>query len=418
MSHLLELRDRLLRMVAAIFVLFLCLFPFANDLYLYVATPLMSRMPEGTNMIATGVATPFLTPFKLSLMASVFLSMPFILYQFWAFVAPGLYKHEQRLVMPLLISSSILFYLGMLFAYYVVFPLVFAFFIGTTPDGVAVMTDISQYLDFILTLFFAFGLAFEVPIATILLVWTGMTTPQDLGKKRPFVIVGAFVIGMLLTPPDVISQTLLALPMWVLFELGILFSRFFAPKRDEEDDAPDAEPTPTDPSPSPAPAAAAATAAGSDLQAADDKQSKDGEETHPWWDPPGAEPISADQFVGADIDGSDHKDPDRFVPMTEEEMEAELDAIEAEEEREERELQDKEQVEQKTEVEPEADEDSKPLDPTRPELDAVDMKLRGVQALRDANDDVAARALLYQVLEEGSEGQRRVARNILEQMDH
>ncbi len=381
LSHLLELRDRLLRMVVAVFVLFLCLFPFANDLYLYVATPLIARMPEGTSMIATGVATPFLTPFKLSLMASVFLSMPFILYQFWAFVAPGLYKHEQKLVIPLLISSSILFYLGMLFAYYVVFPLVFAFFIGTTPEGVAVMTDISQYLDFVLTLFFAFGLAFEVPIATILLVWTGMVRPEELGGKRPYVIVGSFIIGMLLTPPDIISQTLLALPMWVLFELGVQFSRFFV-REDREGDSGEEGAADFDATPMPEPPA--------------------GSGARP-------EPVP----VGAELSGGDYTDPDRFVPMTEEEMAAELDEIEAEEAR----LYSAEEDDDSDEGYEDPAEKVPMPDSTRPVDDAVDLKLRGVQALRDANDDSAARSLLYQVLVDGNAEQRKVAKNILEQMD-
>ena len=236
LTHLIELRDRLLRSVLAVLVLFLGLFPFANTLYEYVAGPLMAHLPEGSNMIAIDVATPFLTPFKLALVAAIFLAMPFLLYQAWAFIAPALYRHEKRLVMPLMVTSSILFYLGIAFAYYVVFPLVFAFLTSTAPAGVEVMTDINRYLDFVLTIFFAFGIAFEVPIATILLVWTGVTTPQSLRAKRPYIIVGAFVVGMLLTPPDVISQTLLALPMWLLFELGIIFSRVYAkPAEDAEE---------------------------------------------------------------------------------------------------------------------------------------------------------------------------------------
>ena len=183
-------------------------------------------------MIATEVASPFLTPFKLALVVSVFISMPYMLYHFWAFVAPGLYKHERKLVFPLLVTSSILFYMGMAFAYYVVFPLMFAFFQAVAPEGVAIATDISRYLDFVLKIFFAFGLAFEVPIATILVVWAGITTPEELAKKRPYVIVGAFVIGMLLTPPDAISQTLLALPMWLLFELGLIISKYYVRGRD------------------------------------------------------------------------------------------------------------------------------------------------------------------------------------------
>ncbi|MDF1530205.1 MAG: twin-arginine translocase subunit TatC, partial [Sedimenticola sp.] len=203
-THLLELRDRLIRAVAAVGVIFACLFYFNNDIYVMVAGPLMAHLPEGSSMIATEVASPFLTPFKLTLMSSIFLGMPFILYQLWSFIAPGLYKHEKRLMIPLVASSAFLFYVGVLFAYFVVFPLVFAFMAGTTPDGVVMATDIAKYLDFVLSLFFAFGLAFEVPIATIILVSMGMTTPDKLVEKRPYIIVGAFALGMLLTPPDVI----------------------------------------------------------------------------------------------------------------------------------------------------------------------------------------------------------------------
>lgn len=230
-EHLVELRDRLLRIVLAVLCFLIVLFPFANDLYAILAEPLLRHLPEGTSMIATQVASPFLTPFKLSIVLSIFLAMPVILYQVWAFVAPGLYKHERRLVLPLLVTSSILFYLGMAFAYFVVFPLMFAFFQAVAPEGVAIMTDITAYLDFVLKIFFAFGIAFEVPIATILLVWTGFTTPAALSAKRPYIIVGAFVLGMMLTPPDIISQTLLALPMWLLFELGVVFSKVYVGKR-------------------------------------------------------------------------------------------------------------------------------------------------------------------------------------------
>jgi len=239
-SHLLELRDRLLRMILAVGLVFAALFPFSDTIYTAVARPLMRSLPAGASMIATQVTSPFLTPFKLTLVVALFLAMPFVLYQFWAFVAPGLYRHERRLVVPLVISSAALFYVGMAFAYFVVFPLVFAFFVHAAPEGVTVMTDISQYLDFVLTLFFAFGVGFEVPIATILLVWTGVITPEAVAKQRPYVIVGAFVVGMVLTPPDVISQTLLAVPMWVLFELGLFFSRFFV--RSDEEAAEDAPP--------------------------------------------------------------------------------------------------------------------------------------------------------------------------------
>ena len=223
-EHLIELRTRVLHSVAAVVVIFLPLFYFANDLYAYISEPLRAYLPVGSTMIATEVASPFLTPFKLTLVLAVFIAIPFILHQIWSFVAPGLYSSEKRLAVPLLTSSVLLFYAGIAFAFYIVFPLIFGFFTSAAPAGVTVMTDINSYLDFVLKLFFAFGLAFEIPIATLLLVWTGATTVANLRKKRPYVVVGCFVVGMLLTPPDVISQMLLAIPMWILFEAGILFS--------------------------------------------------------------------------------------------------------------------------------------------------------------------------------------------------
>jgi sec-independent protein translocase protein TatC len=235
-SHLIELRDRLLRIVLVVALVFLALVPFANTLFSVLSGPLTAHLPEGSSMVAIEVASPFLTPFKLSLVLAVFIAMPFLLYQVWAFVAPGLYRQERRLVMPLMVSSTALFYAGAAFAYFVVFPLVFKFLTATAPEGVAVMTDISRYLDFVLTLFFAFGVAFEVPVVTVLLVWTGMVTQDDLRKKRPYIIVGAFVVGMLLTPPDIISQTLLAVPVLLLFELGIFFSGWFIAQKSEEDE--------------------------------------------------------------------------------------------------------------------------------------------------------------------------------------
>ncbi|MCW8828248.1 MAG: twin-arginine translocase subunit TatC [Gammaproteobacteria bacterium] len=242
LTHLFEMRDRLLRVVLTVLLLFVGVFYFANDLYHIVATPLMAHLPDGASMISTKPAGTFFTPMKLALVLSIFLAMPFILYQMWAFVAPGLYTHERKLIIPLLISSTLLFYAGMVFAYYVVFPLMFGFFVNVAPEGVTVMTDISEYLDFVLKIFFAFGVAFEVPIATILLVWTGATTPESLAGKRPYIVVGAFVIGMMLTPPDIISQTLLALPMWVLFEIGLIASRYFLrlkKERQEEEELED-----------------------------------------------------------------------------------------------------------------------------------------------------------------------------------
>jgi sec-independent protein translocase protein TatC len=229
--HLIELRNRLLRIVLVVTVITLALMPFSNFLFSTLSGPLTSHLPKGSSMIAIEVASPFVTPIKLTLVVALFIAMPYVLYQIWAFVAPGLYEHERRLVLPLLVSSTVLFYTGALFAYFVVFPLVFAFFTGTAPEGVSVMTDISRYLDFVLTLFIAFGAAFEVPVVTVLLVWTGVVTEDGLRQKRPYIIVAAFVIGAFLTPPDVISQTLLAVPMWMLFELGLLFSRWFMSQR-------------------------------------------------------------------------------------------------------------------------------------------------------------------------------------------
>lgn len=238
-GHLIELRDRMLRVVIAIAVIFLCMAPFANILYSMLAQPLVDALPAGTTMIATEVASPFLTPFKFTLVLAVFVGMPVLLYQFWSFIAPGLYRHERRMMVPLLVASSILFYCGVLFAFYVVFPLVFSFLISITPVGVSVATDIAKYLDFVLKLFFAFGLAFQIPIVTIVLVWAGVTTPEAMAQKRPYVIVGAFVLGMLFTPPDMVSQTLLAIPMWLLFEAGLMISRMMVRRKAERDKAED-----------------------------------------------------------------------------------------------------------------------------------------------------------------------------------
>jgi sec-independent protein translocase protein TatC len=231
LEHLVELRSRLLKASAAVLIVLLCLLPFARKLYALLAEPLTSVLPEGSSMIAIDVASPFLTPFKLALLLALILSIPVVLYQLWAFVAPALYRKEKRLARPLLYSAVVLFYAGCAFAYFVVFPLVFGFFTRVAPEGVTVMTDISKYLDFVMTLFLAFGITFEVPIATIILVATGMVSVEKLAKARAYVVVGAFAVGMLLTPPDVISQTLLALPMWLLFEIGILMSRILLPHR-------------------------------------------------------------------------------------------------------------------------------------------------------------------------------------------
>jgi len=378
-SHLIELRDRLLRALAVVALFFLALFPFANDIYIWVASPLMAHLPAGTSMIATEVASPFLTPFKLSLVAAFFLSIPYTLYQMWAFIAPGLYAHEKRLVLPLVASSTLLFYVGMLFAYYVVFPLVFAFLTGTVPDGVTVATDIAKYLDFILTLFFAFGMAFEVPIATFILVWMGVTTPENLVQKRPYIIVGAFSLGMLLTPPDVISQTLLALPMWLLFEAGVIAAKLFGRRVREEERAGVDSVAPAPASAAKAAAPAAATPARSPLD-------------------PGEEYVKFDGDASPESENW-KPDPERFRPLTEEELDAQLDEIEAEEA---------------------ADEQAKEggaSDASVSGVDPVEVKIREVQKLRDAEDLAAARRLLYEILAEGSADQINVARNILSQLD-
>ena len=236
-AHLLELRNRLLKAVLAVLVLFAGLFYFSQDLYTLVAQPLMAVLPEGTSMIATDVTSPFLVPFKLALYCAILLAMPVILHQAWAFISPGLYRHEKRFAIPLLASSVLLFYAGIAFAFFVVFPLLFGFFTSIAPQGVAVMTDISRYLDFIVTLFIAFGLSFELPIAILLMVWSGLVDVESLAAKRPYIVVGCFVIGMLLTPPDIFSQTLLALPMWLLFEVGLLCARMVKPRARADDEA-------------------------------------------------------------------------------------------------------------------------------------------------------------------------------------
>lgn len=235
-AHLTELRDRLLRAILAVLLVFIVLFPFANEIYTFISEPLRALLPEGASMIATEVASPFLTPFKLTLFTALFVAMPYVLYQIWAFVAPGMYQREKRFAMPVLASSIALFYIGASFAYFVVFPLIFAFFTSVAPDDIAIMTDINSYLNFVLKLFFAFGIAFEIPIAALLLIWAGITTPENLARKRPYIIVGCFVFGMLLTPPDVISQSLLALPMWLLFEAGVFAGRLLLKNRGEDED--------------------------------------------------------------------------------------------------------------------------------------------------------------------------------------
>ncbi len=234
LSHLIELRSRLLKASSAVLLFFVVLVPFSDVVFKQVALPLMQKLPEGSTMIATQVASPFLTPFKTTMFAALFLAMPVVLYQLWSFAAPGLYKKEKKFAVPLLVSSVGLFYLGAAFAYVVVFPLMFGFFTSAAPAGVSVMTDISSYLDFVLVLFFAFGVAFEVPIATVILVWSGLTSIETLEKNRAYVFLGAFIVGMLVTPPDVISQTLLAVPVYLLYECGILLSKVLNNKDNEE----------------------------------------------------------------------------------------------------------------------------------------------------------------------------------------
>lgn len=231
MSHLLELRSRLMKAVAAITVVFLALMPWMNGVFDYVSQPLRDALPEGSEMIVTDVAAPFLTPFKTVFFVALFIAMPVVLFQVWQFVAPGLYKREKRLAIPLMVSSVLLFYAGIAFAYFIVFRVMFRFFASVTPGGVAMTPDISAYLSFVLGLFLAFGVAFEVPIATVMLIWSGLVSVKSLKQARPYVFLGAFVVGMLLTPPDVFSQTLLAIPMYLLYEAGLVMARILLPEK-------------------------------------------------------------------------------------------------------------------------------------------------------------------------------------------
>jgi sec-independent protein translocase protein TatC len=400
-SHLIELRDRLIRGLVAVLLVFLVLFPFSNTIYTYVAHPLMAQLPAGSTMIATEVATPFLTPFRLALVAAVFVAMPYLLYQMWAFVAPGLYRHEKRLAVPLLVSSIVLFYIGVAFAYYAVFPLIFAFLIGTAPEGVAVMTDIAKYLDFVLALFFAFGLAFEIPVATVLVVAAGFVSPEQLAGKRPYVIVGVFVIGAFLTPPDVFSQTLLAVPMWLLFEVGVYCSRLILRQRTA---AAQSGPSPAPARPGPAVGALTGPVAGPGTRTG---------EAGPGgpWSPPGeglADHLASHVAVGAEIDGGDMNLPGRFVPLTPEQMDAELDTIERSE---------SQSGEHEGEDSQDLDHSDHPDAVPEAAGESGEAKLLRVQALRDAGNLAAARVLLYEILESGDADARMVARNILAQLD-
>ena len=230
-SHLLELRDRLLRSLIAVCIVFLPLAFFQNEIFTLVARPLIDKLPEGTSLIATSVVAPFMAPLKLSIVAALFIAMPYVLYQVWAFVAPGLYRHERRFALPLFLSSIMLFYIGVAFAYFVVFPLMFAFLTSTTPVGVQMMTDISSYLDFVLLLFFAFGIAFEVPVAVVLLAATGLVKVETLRKHRGYVLLGIFIVAAILTPPDAVSQSFMAVPMYLLYELGIVFAQYLVRQR-------------------------------------------------------------------------------------------------------------------------------------------------------------------------------------------
>ncbi len=233
-SHLIELRTCVMRVVICIFIVFLLLLPFANQIYNFVAIPLIAKLPEGSHMIATEVISPFFAPFKLTIFCAVFFTVPYTLYQAWSFITPGLYSNEKKLVLPLLVSSTLLFYTGVLFAYYIVFPVLFAFLTKTAPEGIIIMTDINQYLNFILKLFFAFGISFEIPVATFLLIRSGFVSATKLEANRPYIILSAFVIGMLLTPPDVISQILLAVPIWLLFESGLILGKIYGNKKETE----------------------------------------------------------------------------------------------------------------------------------------------------------------------------------------
>ncbi len=309
-SHLLELRDRLLRIAMVLGVVFIILFPFAQDLYQWLAAPVLA---QGQGLIAIGPIAPVLIPYKVALLTAFLIALPYVFYQAWSFIAPGLYKHEKRLIIPLLTSSVALFYVGIAFAYYLLLPMIFKIVQVMTPEGVAAIPDVAAYLDFVMMIFIAFGFGFEMPIATILIISTGMTTAEKLGKKRPYIIVGSFILGMLLTPPDVISQLMLAVPMWLLFEIGLFLSRYFVDEvkaaararerldkkqETENDDKPEPDAYTTH-------AMAAATSAShGDLWEDDDYTYEE------------------DDDVNLD---------DEFVPMTDEEMEAELDRLESEE---------------------------------------------------------------------------------------
>ncbi|MEE9351015.1 MAG: twin-arginine translocase subunit TatC [Thiotrichaceae bacterium] len=337
LAHLIELRDRLLRLAMAIGIVFVILFPFAQDLYQFLAAPVLA---QGQGMIATGPIAPVFIPYKVALLTAFLVVLPYVFYQLWSFVAPGLYKHEKRLIVPLLSSSVALFYLGIAFAYYLLLPMVFKVVQAMTPEGVMAVPDISSYLDFVMMIFIAFGFGFEMPIATILLITTGMTTAEKLGKKRPYVVVGAFVVGMLLTPPDIISQVMLAIPMWLLFEIGLFASRFFT-KEIKTDSETKEKQEQSDRSLATAEVSTVTTATTSPT--ADRSSSVDPapfEGTKLWEDDDylyeeddsvNLDGSDDDDFNDKDYDSSDYVDTANYVPMTDKEMDAELDRIEAEE---------------------------------------------------------------------------------------
>lgn len=317
MSHLVELRDRLLRSVLVVFVILLPLLYFSAELFTFLTIPIMEVLPKGAKLIAIDVASPFLAPFKLAVFTAIFIGIPYLLYQAWSFIAPGLYKNERQLVVPLLVSSTLLFYAGIAFAYLLVFKLVFGFFFAIAPDVVNVTPDINSYLDFTIKMFFAFGICFEVPIATILLCWTGMTSPDKLAAKRRYFIVGVLVVSMLMTPPDVISQLLLGIPMWLLFEAGIFFARRIVPKRDTDEDDDENSIMPDE-----AEVAATATttvtgAAGHDapLETSDDEDDEEGLE-EPYVEPTDEEIEAEFDRIEEEDDDEDDEDDDGSDPQS------------------------------------------------------------------------------------------------------
>jgi len=357
-SHLIELRDRLLRAVLVIIVILLPLLFFSAELFELLTIPIMEVLPKGEKLIAIDVAAPFLAPFKLAIFTSIFIAVPYLLYQIWGFIAPGLYQNERKLVVPLLVSSTLLFYAGIAFAYLLVFKLVFGFFYAIAPDVVSVTPDISSYLNFTIKMFFAFGICFEVPIATILLCWTGMTTPDKLAEKRRYVIVGILVIAMFMTPPDVISQLLLGVPMYLLFEGGIFFARRIVPKKkDEDEDDYESEENSIMPTEAAVAATAATVATGAAghttaSESPANEQSDSQDEDDDISQEHGEQDSSSSIFEEDDVD-------EPYVEPTEEELEAEFDRIEAEEEDDDDdEEEDSSESDTESDADPEPDTDS------------------------------------------------------------